>query len=201
MKNKNSTTLTASGKEQKSALASPLRLEIIGLFTNPEPLAISDMAKLMGRSAGSLYHHVGILEKAGLLVRTGTRPKGKRYEALFRPAASRIEMDTTSASEDTVQLAVKTIGSAFRMAEKDLEAALMSGKCTQEGPGRNLMAGRLHMRASPKLLARLNKHLQAIEDLLAKEATKDPKPTPEDQHLSLTLALLPLKGRALPETE
>ena len=121
------TTLTASGREQKSALASPLRLEIIGLFTNPEALAISDMAQLMGRSAGSLYHHVGILEKAGLLKRSGTRPKGKRYEALFRPAASRVELDATSSGEESVQLAVKTLASAFRMAERDLESALRAG--------------------------------------------------------------------------
>ena len=41
------------------ACGHPLRLEILGLFTSPEPLAIADMARLMGRPAGSLYHHVG----------------------------------------------------------------------------------------------------------------------------------------------
>jgi hypothetical protein len=100
-----------------------------------------------------------------------------------------------------VQLTVKALASAFRMTERDLEAALISRNFNQDGPTRNLIAGRLHMRASPKLLAKINKHLQAIEDLLTAEAARNPKPTPEDQHLSLTIALLPLKGRVVTETE
>lgn len=195
MKKKTHTTMKASGTYQRAALASPLRLEILGLFTSPEPLAISDMAPLMGRSAGSLYHHVGILEKAGLLVRTGTRPKGKRHEALFRAAADRIEMEAQPADGGQDQLAVKTMAAAFRMAERDLAAALEGGRFRQDGPDRNLFATRMHLRASPRVLGKLNKHLQAIEDLLMAEAAKTPRPTANDEHLSLTLALLPLKGR------
>ncbi len=194
-------TIQVTGSVQRSALASPLRLEILGLFTNPEPLAIADMAGLMGRTAGSLYHHVGILEKAGLLLRTGTRPKGKRHEALFRPVATRIEYEVTPEDEDVVGHVVKALSSAFRMAERDLAAALTNSNSRTEGPDRNLFAARIHMRASPKLLARINKHLKAIEDLLAAEATKTPKPSPTDEHLSLTMALLPIKGRGRDENK
>jgi predicted transcriptional regulator len=193
-------TIQATGSTQRSALASPLRLEILGLFTNQEPLAIADMARLMGRSAGSLYHHVGLLEKAGLLKRTGTRPKGKRHEALFQPTAQRIEMDASSGGEEAVKDAVKAMASAFRMVEKDLAAALVSDKSLAEGPQRNMFATRMHMRASPKILARINKHLKAIEDLVNHEVGKTQKPTPADQHISLTLALLPLKGRGQNES-
>ena len=45
-------------KGQRAAVASPLRLEILGLFVSADPLAISDMAALMNRAAGSLYHHL-----------------------------------------------------------------------------------------------------------------------------------------------
>ena len=196
MKKNTHTTMTASGTDQRIALASPLRLEILGLFTSSEPLAISDMAPLMGRTAGSLYHHVGILEKAGLLIRTGTRPKGKRHEALFRPAANRIEVEAQPDNGAQDHLAVKTMAAAFRMAERDLAAAIDEGNFRQEGPERNLLATRMHLRASPRLLGKLNKHLDAIMDLLAAEAAKEPKPSAGDQHVSLTLALLPLKGRA-----
>ncbi len=189
-------TIQVTESAQRSALASPLRLEILGLFTNPKPLAIADMAHMMGRSAGSLYHHVGLLENAGLLERTGTRPKGKRHEALFQPVATRIEYSIPAGDEDVVRHAVKALASSFRMAERDLGAALLSGEARTQGPDRNLFATRIHMCASPRTLARINKHLKAIEDLLATEATKTPKPSPADQHLSLTMALLPLKGRS-----
>lgn len=196
MENNKHTTMTASGTDQRAALASPLRLEILGLFTSSDPLAISDMAPLMGRSAGSLYHHVGILEKAGLLVRTGTRPKGKRHEALFRPAADRIEMEAQPAEGEKDELAVKAMAAAFRMAERDMAAALDAGRYRQDGADRNFFALRVHLRVSPNVLRKLNKHLKTIEDLLLAEAAKKPIPSANDEHLSLTLALLPLKGRA-----
>jgi len=201
MKKNTHTTMTASGTDQRTALASPLRVEILGLFTSPEPLAISDMAPLMGRSAGSLYHHVGILEKVGLLVRSGTRPKGKRHEALFRPAAFLIEMEARPVGEQGDPLVVKAMAAAFRMAERDLAAALREGNCRKDGPDRNLFATRMHLLASPRLLGKLNKHLKAMEDLLAVEAAKESKPSPDDQHVSLTLALLPLRGRAKKRNE
>ena len=196
MKNKTQTTMTVSGADQRAALASPLRLEILGLFTQSEPLSIADMAELMGRSAGSLYHHVKLLENSGLLKRAGTRPKGKRYEALFMPVATRIQIESKCDVEDGSLFVVKTMASAFRMAERDMEAALRAGNCRSEGPDRNMFATRMHLRASPKLLGRINKHLKAIEDLLETEAAKEPKSSAGDQHLSLTIALLPLRGRS-----
>ncbi len=195
MKKNEYTTVKASRKDQRAALASPLRLEILGLFTGGEPLAIADMAEFLGRPAGSLYHHVGILEKAGLLNRAGTRPKGKRHEALFLPAAHGIEMKASDTDESWVDHAVKTMASAFRMAERDLRAALGRSDCVTEGPERNVFAIRMHVCASTQLLAGINKHLKAIEELLHADIAHGSRPSPDAKHLSLTMALLPLKGR------
>gem|GEM_PF-596500 len=200
MMDKECTTMTASEPDQRAAMSSPLRLEILGLFTADEPLAIADMAALMGRTASSLYYHVDILEKARLLQRTGIRPKGKRYEALFFPAASRIELEAEK-DRESAEFALKTMSSAFRMAERDMDASFRRRDCVSEGPGRNIHAYRMHLRASPKLLAGINEHLTAIEDLLVAESDRDPGPSPDDQHLSLTLALLPLKGRGDSQTD
>jgi len=202
MKTKPDTSIRVDTDAGRAALSSPLRLEILGLFTRGEPLAIADMAGLMGRKAGSLYHHVGILEKAGLLRRVGTRPKGKRHEALFMPAALRMEMEAPHDDQGAVDFAVKALASAFRMAERDLGAALRDGRCEREGPQRSLFATRAHMRATPQLLEKVNGHLKALEDLLVAEAAKDHDPSAPAQHLSLTIALLPMKGRSgLPESE
>jgi DNA-binding transcriptional ArsR family regulator len=196
MRNKLDPLTKTAGPDQLAALSSPLRLEILGLFTSADALAVADMATLMGRPAGSLYYHVGLLEKAGLLELAGSRPKGKRPEALYRPTAARFEVETEPGDALNVEHAVKTMASAFRMAERDLEAALSSGEACTEGSERTLYATRMHLRPSPKLLARINKHLQAIEDLLMKEAARRTAPAPDDQHLSLTITLLPLKGRS-----
>jgi len=195
---------TKSGKKiedkaQRAAVASPLRLEILGLFISADSLAISDMAALMNRSAGSLYHHVGILEEAGFLKKTGTRPKGKRHEALYLPTASRFEYDTSSGEEDTIASAVKVMAASFRMAERDLEAALRSDNRPMEGPDPDFYAFRLHLRASPELLAKINEHMNAVLELLTADEKTSSKFGPDDKHVSLTLALLPIKGREVRE--
>ena len=187
-------TMAARRPGQQVALSSPLRLEIIGLFTDNKPLAIADMARLMGRPAGSLYYHVEILEKAGLLERKGTRPKGKRFETLFFPSGYRLELEAEAGGESAV-LALRTMASAFRMAERDMAACLEHGDVESEGPGRNILAYRLHLRASPEVLAGINEHLDAIQDLLKAETERGRKPSSRDKHVSLTLALLPLRGR------
>jgi DNA-binding transcriptional ArsR family regulator len=186
-------------KGQRAAVASPLRLEILGLFVSADPLAISDMAALMNRSAGSLYHHVRILEQAGILKQTGTRPKGKRHEALYLPTASRFAYDTSSGDEDTIAGAVKMMATGFRAAERDLEASLRSDNRQMEGPDRDFYALRLHFRASPELLAKINKHMNAVLELLRPNEKTSSRYGPDDQHVSLTLALLPIKGRELRE--
>jgi len=201
METQRPSSFRAETPAQRAAVTSPIRLEILGLFTGTGPLAISDMARLMGRPAGSLYHHVGVLEDAGILRRTGTRPKGKRYETLFEPCRQRVELKAGEGDAEADRQAVQALKSAFRMTLRDLEAALAGGAAVQEGPARNLFAGRIHLRAAPDLLARLNEHLDAIGKLLEDEAAHPPDPGPDDLHLSLTLALLPLRGRGPERTQ
>ena len=187
--------LNAVSAEQRKALTSPLRLEIIGLFTSHGALSIADMAERMGRSPGSLYHHVGILENVGLLRRAGTRPKGKRYEALFEVSARLTAFEADPKDEDSIADLVRAMSAAFRMSERDLEAALRRDDLKSEGPARNLLATRVHMRISPDLLAELNQHIDAIQTLLVGQIDAGDSAGPEDELLSLTLALLPLRRR------
>ena len=187
-------------KSQRAAVASPLRLEILGLFVSADPMSISDMAALMNRTPGSLYHHVRILEEAGFLKQTGTRPKGKRHEALYLPTASRFEYETSSGEEEVIASAVKVMAAGFRMAERDLEAALGSEDRPMEGPAPDFYAFRVHMRVSPERLAQINKHMNAVLDLLTPDEETSSSFGPDDQHVSLTLALLPIKGRNVRES-
>lgn len=199
MNNKTPQTRSATTPAQRNALASPMRLELIGLFTAGEPLSISDMAALVRRPPSSLYYHVDMLEDCGFLRRAGTRPKGKRQETLYEPTAGAFEVEVDDGDGEAVEHAIKTFSSAFRMTERDLEAALRDESAVKEGPHRNLIAGRVHLRATPDLLRRVNEHLDAVMELLTDHHAEHPDPSDEDQFLSLTFALLPLRGRNIPK--
>lgn len=187
--------LTIRRDDQKRAIASPLRMELIGLFVDREKLSVAEIAERMGRPASAIHYHVGVLLEAGLLLRAGARRDSRRPEALYRPAADLFRMEHSRGKEGAGTPApVKTMAAAFRMAEREMTAALSDPTVKSSGPHRNIMGARMHARLSKQDLAELNRHLRAIEKMLTKIA-KTHKPSAEDQFVSLTLALLPLRNR------
>ena len=191
-------TLTLRSEEQRRALASPLRLELLGLFVDPEPLSVAQIAERMGRPATAIHYHVRLMERTGLLRRTGEQRTGRRKERLFRPAAEVFALDpadpTTSGGAEA---AIKTLSMAFRMAVGDMKAALGDSATRDSGPQRNFLGGRFHCRLSKTELAQLNRHLRAIEKMLSR-APKSHEPSAGDAFVSLTLALMPLRNRKVP---
>lgn len=181
--------------EQKAAISSPIRMEILGHFTSPEGMSIAEIAERMGRPPATLYYHFGILEDAGLLVRAGKRPGTKKSETLYEPVASRFEFPVARDPESEADAAVKAMSMAFRMAERDLEAALVSPDSRKAGKYRNVLAGRLHCRTTRDTLAEINTHLDAIQKILEREGRRTKLPPDADEYFSLTFALLPLRGR------
>jgi len=182
-------------EEQRRAVGSPLRLEVIGLFTERKPLSVAQIAELMGRPATAIHYHVRVLEKAGLLRRAGRKRGARRPEALYIPTAEIFKMEhRRDAPEETAAAALKTLSMAFRMAERDMQAALTNPKSKSSGPYRNIFGGRMHCRLSKQDLAELNRHLRDIEKLLLR-ANKSREPSPSDTFVSVTLALMPLRNR------
>lgn len=191
----NEQTPKAQAAARRAALSSALRLEIVGLFGGEKELSVSDMAARIGRPATSLYHHLTILEEAEILHEAGTRPKGKRFESVYRLVNSVLELELDNEDQTARDQLVKTVGSAFRMAERDFAAALERDDLCIEGPKRNFLSMRLHMRVGPELLQLLNEHVEAIQKLCVEHSGAPAEPGPDDQFLSVTLALLPLRGR------
>lgn len=189
-----STLGAVASRDQREALASPLRLEIFGHFTEAEPLSVRELAERMGRAASSLYYHVDRLADVGLLREAGERRRGTRAERVYEAAHStlRLEPDGSAATRDAL---LRTMGAAFRMAERDLEAALRRRRFPGEGSGATpTFATRLHFRATPTELDEIRGHLRAALEVVEGLAGRPGGPE-SGAHYSLTLALLPLRGR------
>lgn len=184
-----------SAARRAEAMASPLRMELVGLFGQARELSVSDMATRMGRPATSIYHHLHILLEAGILREVGTRPKGKRFEMLYSVTEDLVRLDVEPDDPIAVAHALKAVRAGLRMAERDLAAALERDDLTHEGPARNLMTMRVHVRSPEQLLASINEHLFAIESLLRAASENPPDESADDQFLSLTMVLAPLAGR------
>ena len=176
---------------QRKCLTSPLRLELLGHFNELEPLSAGDLAARMGRPVTALYYHINQLLDLGLLRQAGTRARGKRDEALFLPAAASFEL--AADSQDALEDSIATLKVAQRMAISDLRAAAKTGTARTEGAQRNALAFRLHAGLDADTLTKLNQHLDAIVTLLQEHAGSGT--AKQTEFCSLTLALMPLKGR------
>jgi len=181
--------------KQRRALRSPIRLEILGYFVTSDGMSIADIAERMGRPASALYYHIRILEEVGVLQKVGERPGTKRGEALYDLVADRFAYPTKAGSASEGRDAVKAMSVAFRAAERDLEAVLLSRKKLSEGKKRKYFAARLHCRASKSTLAKVSKLLREVESIIAKESQRDQHSDDAKEFFSYTVALLPLRGR------
>jgi DNA-binding transcriptional ArsR family regulator len=185
---------------RRNALASPFRLELISLFGQDDELSVSDMARRTGRPATSLYHHLGVLEDAGIIHAVGSRPKGKRFETVYAMTEGMMGIAHDPSDPTSRKRIAQTVQAAFRSSARDLVAALDREDLEPEGPHRNTFSLILNSRVSPELLERINERLRAIEELIAEVTANDPGPTPEDQFLSLTICLAPIRGRSVGPT-
>ena len=174
--------------DQRAALTSPVRLEILEHFLVAAPASVDEVAARMGRVPDSLYYHVRLLVKVGLLRPAGSRKSGKRDKALYAPVAPRIELQSPAGSGSATESTVKTMAASHRMAEREMRAALEGGRCRVEGRSRNFFAGRMRSDLSPAALAEVNRHIKAIENIFARDFKTPPK---NGTPCSWTVALLP----------
>ncbi|MBL8762891.1 MAG: helix-turn-helix transcriptional regulator [Phycisphaerae bacterium] len=144
---------------QIRALASPARQEIVDALVAAGPASIGDLAGLLGRAADSLYFHVKVLIRVGLVVEAGERREGRHAAALYdvpaRPLMISYERPRARGFE-------RVIGSALRLAYREYRRGLADDTCVAQGPCRNLWAGRAKGWVDETELLRLNELLREL---------------------------------------
>jgi DNA-binding Lrp family transcriptional regulator len=120
---------------QLRALASPVRIEIVGVFQSHGPLAIRELAEKLGRPADGLYHHVRQLQKANILQTAKTRRIGKRDEVVLELTAERFGHAEQPKTPAMRQAIVETAASALRLANREFRRAVLAEKPPTDGPG------------------------------------------------------------------
>jgi DNA-binding transcriptional ArsR family regulator len=159
------TTHLVTGKHQRRALASPLRLEIIGYFEHGRELSVMEVAERLGRPAASLYFHVHKLVRAGLLVEGKIRGRGPSAEVVYRAVADRIALPVNDDAPGGRRAIVTMVRALLRQVGREFEAACRSPYLLATIPPQGI--GRRHrawLTATDAAEAR--RRLEAIERFL-----------------------------------
>ncbi|NTX08593.1 helix-turn-helix domain-containing protein [Myxococcus sp. CA040A] len=165
-------------------LTSPARQELIEALTEGEA-TVRVLSERLGRSRQALYHHLGLLERAGV-VRIAREQDGERHYAV---RAEALRMRARRATRVEVETEVRAAQSMLRLTGREVEAALRDSRLRRAAPQRELVAVRAKARLSPAALRELNQHLEGIRDVLTRAGASSPR----GKAYAVTLVLTPAR--------
>jgi DNA-binding transcriptional ArsR family regulator len=149
--------LALTSFRQMTALAHPLRFRAFECLADV-PRTGKQLAELLHKQPTRLYHHLGVLERAGLVRRVGTRKNRGTTEQYFQAVSDRIVVDR-GLFREKLSAGRALFGQVLAVTFDELiEAEGVSGRASSRPP---IMLKRLRIRCAPKRMDELNRRLQA----------------------------------------
>ena len=177
---------------QLFVLAKPGREDIIDAISILGPCTVPQMAEFLGRSRNSLYYHVNVLRKAGLVVEDKVQRAGVKTTALYdlpgRPMIVKWDLSTPRSRQAVISLG----RGRFKSGERAFVRACQPGVAVVEGMRRNLWTSHWQGWLSQDELVEANRILHSLVDLYrrsAKTSGNGRKP------YALTFAIAPVINR------
>lgn len=150
---------------QMRAIISPARDEILDAVAANGPSTVGDLGEFLGRKPDSLYHHIRVLRKVGLLLESfATNSQGRAmavYDVPGRPMLLRYDLGDSR----KVRAVREYAASALRITNRRFSQAFHSREAVVKGPDRNLWAARWRGWLTRKDLAEANRLLRRLVEL------------------------------------
>ena len=177
--------------EQLAAIRSPVRQEIVDALAATRIRTVAEIASMLGRSPHSLYHHVRVLERVGLILNMGIERRNRRDEALYATPGRRMRIHRDPGSATFRRNMRGLVAGMLRLTERDFARELARRASTKVVPSPNLSAARMKGRLTAGQLREVLRLMRRLYDLLGNH----PEQTVGTMH-ALTLVLAPLAERA-----
>ncbi|MBS1716116.1 MAG: helix-turn-helix domain-containing protein [Armatimonadetes bacterium] len=109
--------------DQIQALGSETRLRLFHFFTEGE-LSEVEVAEKLGVPPKSLYYHIRILLKAGLIHQTGVRQHAKKPQALYRAVSDSVTLTPNWGDGKQREASIRNYKAILRIAAREIEWAM-----------------------------------------------------------------------------
>lgn len=157
----------ARGKsDPHRVLASPVRREIWAYLRGQGPHTVSEIAKGMGRSQTSLYAHVEMMIRTGVIEQSGSKRSGKRHAAIYRAAVTDNDIAYDGKNAQSAKASARYAAAVLRRANREVSDHLASGKANAKGKNRDTYVLGARARLTKQQLAEINGHIDAIEKIV-----------------------------------
>ena len=177
--------------EQLAAIRSPVRQEIVDALAGTAIRTVAEIASMLGRSPHSLYHHVRVLERVGLILNMGIQRRNRRDETLYATPARRLLIHRNPRSPTFQRNMRGLVAGMLRLTERDFVRELARRASMKGVPSPNLSAGRMKARLTAGQLREVLRLMARLYDVLGNH----PEQTVGTMH-ALTMVIAPLAERA-----
>jgi DNA-binding transcriptional ArsR family regulator len=176
-------------KRQMRALAASTRQEIVDVLSRMGTVSVAELGTALARPADSLYYHLRILQRVGLVLSAGSRRLAGRREALFRAVAPELSLCYQLGRKGNGREVSAIIASMLRLGIRDFSESFETAAAAVSGPNRELWALRETGWLAQDQIAEVNRHIQRLRQIMA---------TPErnGRLYAVTVVLTPLAHRS-----
>lgn len=148
--------------EQLQALGAPASRGVFHGLLGLGEGSIKEVAKTIGKTPHSIYHHMDKLLTVGLVLEVGERRSGARVEKLYRPVAHLLATDPNNRDPAYLAAIADNAGAGYRQAERALRRSLLDGRAQMGTDKRNALALQFTVPLSPAQLADLRARIDAL---------------------------------------
>jgi DNA-binding transcriptional ArsR family regulator len=179
---------------QIKALADPLRLQVLEAFCQ-KPMTTKQVAILLEQNPTKLYHHVDILEKAGLIRLVKTQQNRGTVEKYYQGVARRIAVSQILANSPSEAGSprdelLKALTSALEATMSEIRKSVSAKLIKRGEPGRKAIVARVHVITTQdkgeKLFERITEWMHECHDFGDRRG---------DMTYGLTVAFYPVKKK------
>lgn len=159
-------TYRVAQPRERRVLASAVRQNLLDTLVATGEASARELAVQMGMRVSALYYHLQLLERAGLVIRSGAKRGDARHEAIFAPRARRIALDYGLESPGGRSASVRLGRALLRAAARDFAIGVHSPLARSEGARRNLWMSRAKAWLTDREIGAIYGRLREIEELL-----------------------------------
>ena len=183
-----SKTYVIRDDKQMTSLRAASRQETLDALASMGPVSVPELAAVLGRPPDSLYYHIRILQKVGLVQDAGVRECEGRKERLVRAVAPDLRLSYVPGSGGNAEEVTAIVDSMLRLTSRDFEDAFQNENTVVEGPDRELWAARTIGWLTKDQLVEMNRR---ITQLLQMMITSPPRSG--EQLFALSVVMTPLQ--------
>lgn len=175
-------------KRQMRALAASTRQEIVDVLPRLGTVSVAELAAALRRPADSLYYHLRLLTRVGLVLSAGNRTVNGRTEALFRAVAPELSLEYRLGKQGNGNEVNAIVASMLRLGIRDFRRSFRAGDASVSGPERELWALRTTGWLSREQVTEVNQYIHKLREIAGSSGTGE-------KLYALTALLTPLERK------